>query len=113
MMLEIVQEVPLRTALAEDRIKTKTSFERTKKKRLSSEIIYAKNVRLQVYTKGLRNAERPRTLLQKDYVMPKELENSVQKTLKAAKYEKQKPSTCCATFFRCKFSWMFPVFHLA
>ena len=43
MMLEIVQEVTLRTALAKDRIKTKTSFERTKE-RLRSEIIYAKNV---------------------------------------------------------------------
>ena len=34
-------------------------------------------------------------------------------SVKAAKYEKQKPSTCRATFFRCKFSSMFPVFHLA
>ena len=33
-------------------------------------------------------------------------------TLKAAKYEIQKPSTCCATLFHCKFSSMFPVFHL-
>ena len=33
--------------------------------------------------------------------------------LKAAKYEIQKPSTCLATLFRCKFSSMFPVFHLA
>ena len=33
--------------------------------------------------------------------------------LKAAKCEIQKPSTCCATLFRCKFSSMFPVFHLA
>ena len=33
--------------------------------------------------------------------------------LKAAKYEIQKPSTCRATLFRCKFSSMFPVFHLA
>ena len=33
-------------------------------------------------------------------------------TLKVAKYEIQKPSTCCATLFRCKFSSMFPVFHL-
>ena len=32
---------------------------------------------------------------------------------KAAKYEIQKPSTCRATLFRCKFSSMFPVFHLA
>ena len=34
-------------------------------------------------------------------------------SLKAAKYEIQKPSTCHATLFRCKFSSMFPVFHLA
>ena len=33
--------------------------------------------------------------------------------LKAAKYEIQKPSTCRATMFRCKFWSMFPVFHLA
>ena len=33
--------------------------------------------------------------------------------LKAAKYEIQKPSTCRATLFRCKFLSMFPVFHLA
>ena len=33
--------------------------------------------------------------------------------LKAAKYEIQKPSTCRATLLRCKFSSMFPVFHLA
>ena len=33
--------------------------------------------------------------------------------VKAAKYEIQKPSTCRATLFRCKFSSMFPVFHLA
>ena len=33
--------------------------------------------------------------------------------LKAAKYEIQKPSTWRATLFSCKFSWMFPVFHLA
>ena len=33
--------------------------------------------------------------------------------LKAAKYEMQKPSTCRATLFRCKFSSMFSVFHLA
>ena len=32
--------------------------------------------------------------------------------LKAAKYEIQKPSTCPATLFRCKFLSMFPVFHL-
>ena len=32
--------------------------------------------------------------------------------LKAAKYEIQKPSTCRTTLFRCKFSSMFPVFHL-
>ena len=32
--------------------------------------------------------------------------------VKAAKYETQKPSTCRATLFRCKFSLMFPVFHL-
>ena len=32
--------------------------------------------------------------------------------LKAAKYEIQKPSTCRATLFRCKFSSMFPVFRL-
>ena len=31
---------------------------------------------------------------------------------KAAKYEIQKPSTCRATLFRCKFSLMFPVFNL-
>ena len=34
------------------------------------------------------------------------------KVIKAAKYEIQKPSTCRATLFRCKFSSMFPVFHL-
>ena len=34
-------------------------------------------------------------------------------SLKAAKYEIQKPSTCRATLFRCKFWSMFPVFHLA
>ena len=34
-------------------------------------------------------------------------------TFKAAKYRIQKPSTCRATLFRCKFSLMFPVFHLA
>ena len=34
-------------------------------------------------------------------------------SLKAAKYEIQKPSTCRATLFRCKFLSMFPVFHLA
>ena len=33
--------------------------------------------------------------------------------LKAAKYEIQKPSTCRATLFRCKFLSMFRVFHLA
>ena len=33
--------------------------------------------------------------------------------VKAAKYEIQKPSTCRATLFRCKFWSMFPVFHLA
>ena len=33
--------------------------------------------------------------------------------VKAAKYEIQKSSTCCTTLFRCKFSSMFPVFHLA
>ena len=33
--------------------------------------------------------------------------------LKAAKYEIQKPSTCRATLFRCKFWSMFRVFHLA
>ena len=32
--------------------------------------------------------------------------------LKAAKYEIQKPSTCRATLFRCKFWSMFRVFHL-
>ena len=32
--------------------------------------------------------------------------------VKAAKEEIQKPSTCRATLFRCKFSSMFPVFHL-
>jgi len=32
---------------------------------------------------------------------------------KAAKYEIQKPSTCRATLFRCKFWSVFPVFHLA
>ena len=31
----------------------------------------------------------------------------------AAKYEIQKSSTCRAKLFRCKFSSMFPVFHLA
>ena len=34
-------------------------------------------------------------------------------SLKAAKYEIQKSSTCRATLFRCKFLSMFPVFHLA
>ena len=34
-------------------------------------------------------------------------------SLKAAKYEIQKPSTCHATLFRCKFWSMFRVFHLA
>ena len=33
--------------------------------------------------------------------------------LKAAKYEIQKRSTCRAALFRCNFSSMFPVFHLA
>ena len=33
--------------------------------------------------------------------------------LKGAKYEIQKPPTCRATLFRCKFSSMFPIFHLA
>jgi len=33
--------------------------------------------------------------------------------LKAAKYEIQRPSTCRATLFRCKFWSMCPVFHLA
>ena len=33
-------------------------------------------------------------------------------SLKAAKYEIQKPSTCRATLFHCKFWSMFPVFHL-
>ena len=33
-------------------------------------------------------------------------------SFKAAKYEIHKPSTCLATLFRCKFSSMFPVFHL-
>ena len=33
--------------------------------------------------------------------------------LKAAKYEIQKPSTCRATLFRCRFSSLFPVFHPA
>ena len=32
--------------------------------------------------------------------------------IKAAKYAIQKPSTCRATLFRCKFWSMFPVFHL-
>ena len=32
--------------------------------------------------------------------------------LKAAKYEIEKSSTCRAALFRCKFSSMFPVFHL-
>ena len=35
------------------------------------------------------------------------------KLVKAAKYEIQKLSTCRATLFRCKFSSMFPVFHLS
>ena len=34
-------------------------------------------------------------------------------SVKAAKYEIQKPSTSCATLFRCKFWSTFPVFHLA
>ena len=34
-------------------------------------------------------------------------------SIKAAKYEIQKLSTGRATLFRCKFSLMFPVFHLA
>ena len=29
----------------------------------------------------------------------------------AANYEIQKPSTCRATLFRCKFWWMFHIFH--
>ena len=37
----------------------------------------------------------------------------IQKTLKAAKYEVQKPSTWRATLFRCKFGSTSPVFHLA
>ena len=37
----------------------------------------------------------------------------IQTWLKAAKYEIQKPSTCRATLFRCKFWSMFCVFHLA
>ena len=32
---------------------------------------------------------------------------------KTAKYEIQKPSTCREPLFRCKFSSMFPVFHLS
>ena len=32
--------------------------------------------------------------------------------VKAGKYDIRKPSTCRATLFRCKFSSMFPVFHL-
>ena len=32
----------------------------------------------------------------------------ITRKLKAAKYEIQKPSTCCATLFHCKFSSMFP-----
>ena len=44
-------------------------------------------------------------------------ENNFKKLLripavKAAKHEIQKPSTCRATLFRCKFSSMFLVFHL-
>ena len=44
-------------------------------------------------------------------------ENNFKKLLRipaveAAKHEIQKPSTCRATLFRCKFSSMFPVFHL-
>ena len=35
------------------------------------------------------------------------------KGLKVAKYKIQKPSTCCATLFRCKFWSMFHDFHLA
>ena len=35
------------------------------------------------------------------------------KSLKTAKYEVQKSSTCSATLFRCKFSSTFPVFNLA
>ena len=41
------------------------------------------------------------------------LEWLVRVHFKAAKYEIQKPSTCRATLFRCKFWSMFPVFHLA
>ena len=33
--------------------------------------------------------------------------------VKAAKYEIQKPSTCCATLFCCKFLSMILIFHLA
>ena len=42
-------------------------------------------------------------------------DNSAQKSssIKGGKYEIQKPSTCRATLFRCKFWSMFPVFHLA
>ena len=39
--------------------------------------------------------------------------DTTRRTVKAAKYETQKPSTCRATLFRCKFLSMFPVFHLA
>ena len=35
------------------------------------------------------------------------------KCVKAAKYEIQKPPTCCATLFRCKFWSMSPFFHRA
>ena len=44
---------------------------------------------------------------------PKRYQNRLFKPLKAAKYELQKPSTCRATLFRCKFLSLFRVFHLA
>ena len=48
-------------------------------------------------TKGWRNAERARKLLrlkQKDYIMPKELENYVQKTLMNAIVSCSSPICC-------------------
>ena len=41
------------------------------------------------------------------------LQNNPPRDLKAAKYEIQKPSTCRATLFRCKFWSMFRVVHLS
>ena len=56
-----------------------------------------------------------RAMLSADFFLVPSLlaQDTLVSLLKAAKYEIQKPSTCRATLFRCKFSSMFPVFHLA